>query len=172
LSDIRPIRAFGIYAAIIIPVNFVIVILIMPAAQIIHDKYFLKYCNCYKHICPCCKKQKDANLDSLEISASKKSVKPEDKSQSENPIKRMDTHQVDNLESQDRITKCMGGCFNNFVRRFRIYILVILSVLGITAIAIAVQIGPLTEEDEMLPPDHELMILQDLMSNTFSTDST
>ena len=31
LSDVRPIRAFGIYAAILIPVNFFIVILIMPA---------------------------------------------------------------------------------------------------------------------------------------------
>ena len=31
LSDIRPIRAFGIFAAIIIPVNFILVILVMPA---------------------------------------------------------------------------------------------------------------------------------------------
>jgi len=30
-SDIRPIRAFGIFAAIIIPVNFLIVITIMPS---------------------------------------------------------------------------------------------------------------------------------------------
>ena len=31
LSEIRPIRAFGIFAAIIIPVNFFIVILVMPS---------------------------------------------------------------------------------------------------------------------------------------------
>lgn len=30
-SDIRPIRAFGIFAAIIVPVNFIIVILMMPS---------------------------------------------------------------------------------------------------------------------------------------------
>ena len=31
LSNIRPIRAFGIFAAIIIPVNFIIVILMIPS---------------------------------------------------------------------------------------------------------------------------------------------
>ena len=31
LSDVKPIRAFGIFAAILIPVNFLIVIMIMPA---------------------------------------------------------------------------------------------------------------------------------------------
>ena len=31
LSEIRPIRAFGIFAAILIPVNFIIVILVVPS---------------------------------------------------------------------------------------------------------------------------------------------
>ena len=30
-SDIRPIRAFGIFAAIIVPANFLIVVLLMPS---------------------------------------------------------------------------------------------------------------------------------------------
>ena len=57
----------------------------------------------------------------------------------------------------------MGGCFNSFVRKFRIYILVFLSLLGVGALAIAVQIGPLTQEDEMLPSDHPLMVLSKLL---------
>jgi len=56
-SDIRPIRAFGIYAAIIIPVNFFIVILTMPAIQILHDRYFKERCSS-KKICGCCCKSK------------------------------------------------------------------------------------------------------------------
>ena len=31
LSDIRPIRAFGIFAAILIPVNFFIIIMVIPS---------------------------------------------------------------------------------------------------------------------------------------------
>ena len=59
LSDIVPIRAFGIFAAIIIPVNFVLIILIMPAIQLIHDRYFLKcftYGKIFGFCCKCCKK--------------------------------------------------------------------------------------------------------------------
>ena len=61
LSDVVPIRAFGIFAAIIIPVNFVLIILIMPSIQLIHDRYFAK-CFTYKKvfatIFPCCCKSK------------------------------------------------------------------------------------------------------------------
>lgn len=58
LSDIRPIRAFGIYAAIIIPVNFFIVILIMPSIQVVHDRHFRDKCN-YRTLV-CCIKTKPA----------------------------------------------------------------------------------------------------------------
>ena len=64
LSDIVPIRAFGIFAAIIIPVNFLLIILIMPAIQIIHDRYFAK-CFTYRKIfaayCKCCKRGTPVN---------------------------------------------------------------------------------------------------------------
>lgn len=62
-SDIRPIRAFGIYAAIIIPVNFFIVILTMPSIQILHDRYFKERCAA-KKICCCYKKAKVEDIDS------------------------------------------------------------------------------------------------------------
>ena len=57
-SDIRPIRAFGIFAAIIIPVNFGIIIMVIPAAQIIHDKYLLPKGFCCVRLC-CKKKSED-----------------------------------------------------------------------------------------------------------------
>ena len=49
-SDIRPIRAFGIFAAIIVPVNFFIVILMMPSVMIYHDKHFKEKC-AYRKCC-------------------------------------------------------------------------------------------------------------------------
>ena len=56
-SDITPIRAFGIFAAIIIPVNFFIVILVMPSIQIVHDRYLKEKC-AYSKCCKCCSKDK------------------------------------------------------------------------------------------------------------------
>ena len=52
LSDIRPIRAFGIFAAILIPVNFMIVILVVPSLQLIHDRRLKD-----KRILFCCRKK-------------------------------------------------------------------------------------------------------------------
>ena len=67
LSDIVPIRAFGIFAAIIIPVNFVLIILIMPAIQLVHDRTFAKcftYSKIFGFCCKCCKKgDSEANAD-------------------------------------------------------------------------------------------------------------
>ena len=69
LSEIVPIRAFGIFAAIIIPVNFVLIILIMPAIQLIHDRYFAKcftYGKIFGFCCKCCKKEKVPGADDEE----------------------------------------------------------------------------------------------------------
>ena len=56
-SDLRPIRAFGIFAGLIVPVNFLIVIFMMPSICVIHDRYLkprftygqcLSKLNCYR----------------------------------------------------------------------------------------------------------------------------
>lgn len=56
LSEIRPIRAFGIFAAIIVPVNFIIVILVIPSTQVIHDRYFADCCDYSRFFQSCCGK--------------------------------------------------------------------------------------------------------------------
>jgi len=56
LSDIRPIRAFGIFAAILIPVNFFILILVLPSIQIIHDRHFKERCAYRKIFGKCCRR--------------------------------------------------------------------------------------------------------------------
>jgi predicted RND superfamily exporter protein len=43
-SSIMPIRAFGIYAGIIVPVNYLLTSLLMPPMIIIHDKYLKGKC--------------------------------------------------------------------------------------------------------------------------------
>lgn len=68
-SDIRPIRSFGIYAAIIIPVNFFIVILVMPSIQILHDRYFKDSCIKFKE--KICAKPSDNAMHNAQVEPEK-----------------------------------------------------------------------------------------------------
>ena len=63
LSEVVPIRAFGIFAAIIIPVNFILIILMMPSIQLIHDRYFAKWFSYKKICCICCNRAKQVETE-------------------------------------------------------------------------------------------------------------
>lgn len=51
----------------------------------------------------------------------------------------------------------MGGPFNDIVYRFRYFIIVLFVILGIGGLIVATNIGPMTENQPMLPEDHPLM---------------
>ena len=38
-SPLLPIKSFGIFAGVIIPINFVLVVMFMPSASIIYEEY-------------------------------------------------------------------------------------------------------------------------------------
>lgn len=62
-SNIMPISSFGIFAAIVVAVNYLIVILVMPPFIIIYEKYIKE-----RFKCLCCKKIKksaETNLSSF-----------------------------------------------------------------------------------------------------------
>ena len=65
----------------------------------------------------------------------------------------------------------MGGPLNSFDRRFRYIIVAVLSIVGVAAIGIATQIGPLTEPDELLPDDHPMIKTGKIISDEFMTTS-
>ena len=50
-SPIMPIRSFGIYAGIIVFLNFILVICIFPSATIIYENYLVKICRCQIYCC-------------------------------------------------------------------------------------------------------------------------
>jgi len=52
-SPIMPIKAFGLFAGVIVPANYFLVIMIFPSAVIFYDKYLADKCNC------CSKKKND-----------------------------------------------------------------------------------------------------------------
>lgn len=61
LSPIMPIRAFGIFSGILIPINFLLVITMMPPAVIFYEKTVDKKCTkCFGCCMPtlCCKDKK------------------------------------------------------------------------------------------------------------------
>lgn len=64
-SPIMPIKAFGIFAAIIIPVNFIMVCWIFPAL-VIFDEYYLKV-RCCERLDVCCPKGKAAAYEGGDI---------------------------------------------------------------------------------------------------------
>lgn len=53
LSPMMPIQSFGIYAAIIIPGNYLLIVLLFPPAVIIYENHFAKY-----KCCCCCPRQR------------------------------------------------------------------------------------------------------------------
>lgn len=54
-SPIMPIQSFGIYAAIIIPVNYVLVVCMFPPAIVFYERHFAKYVFC----CCMCRRLKE-----------------------------------------------------------------------------------------------------------------
>ena len=57
-SPMLPIRAFGVFAGVIIPVNYILVVLVFPPATIFYDRYIY---GCWTNICClifCCRKRK------------------------------------------------------------------------------------------------------------------
>ena len=55
LSPLVPFRAFGINAAIVILVNYVLIILAMPSIQMLYESYVKRCCSCCTgRRCLCC----------------------------------------------------------------------------------------------------------------------
>lgn len=183
LSDIRPIRAFGIFAAIIIPVNFLIIITVMPPLQIIHDTYLKDRCE-YKRVFAyiCCRasgRSQQTPKDNNKTITAKKTTKvidstvnnSKDKSGSKSTIKPGSSDKRI-IGDESAVTRCMSGPFNRIIIRFRYILVLCLFFLGIAGIIVASYIGPLTENQAMLPKDHHLMVKSTLSSQTFSASSS
>ena len=62
-SPMLPIRAFGIFAGVMVPVNFFLTIVVFPPSVLIYDKYIHgSFHNLFCLVC-CCRKRK---IDAIE----------------------------------------------------------------------------------------------------------
>ena len=93
-----------------------------------------------------------------------------DKSGSKSMIKPGSDKRI--IGDESAVTRCMSGPFNRIIIRFRYILVVGLFFLGIAGIIVASYIGPLTENQAMLPKDHHLMVKSALSSQTFSASSS
>jgi hypothetical protein len=104
-SKLIPIKSFGIFAATIIPMNYLLTITIYPALIIVHEKYFLPLC--CKLIC--CKKKEPVD-DAADV----------DENESEKPKKRI------HKEEKKRVLEWFfGGPWNYFIIKCRFFIIFI-----------------------------------------------
>ena len=100
-SPLLPIKTFGIFSGVIIPVNFILVVLFMPPAVIIYEEYIAdKFCCCCK--CECIRKKV------------KKSASSEDE----------ENERASSEESKEEsklgvVEQFFDGTLNKFVYKFR-----------------------------------------------------
>ena len=173
LSEVRPIKAFGIYAAIIVPMNFFIVIFLMPSIQIVHDNWFKERCNYRKICCFCCKKSNSKkgmpvrtfSSESNNSGSARKMKEDSDQNSTEGPTRVNQVAPAANAKTQPKslMTKFFGGVFNQFIYKARYVLIALLLSMGIAAAVIGSRIGPLTEQEDYLPPTHELNVLIDII---------
>jgi len=58
-SPMMPVQSFGIYAAIIIPANYFLIVMLFPPAVILYENKFAKMGVCF--CCPCGKEEVEIN---------------------------------------------------------------------------------------------------------------
>lgn len=124
-SPLMPIKSFGVFAGLIIPVNYIMMIFIFPPAVIIYE-------NKIQNI-TCCKKKSD-----------------EDKVEKFNQEDIM----IRKLSAFEKIENFFGNKWNNMVYRGRYPILALFVIWLAIACIFASKIGPLTEEEEFIPKYH------------------
>jgi len=143
LSEITPIRGFGIYAAIIVPINFIMVILLIPPATILNETVLEKYCSfsCLKRCC--CRKKKGGDAEK-EVDADVPQAK------------------------EALMTRFFGGPFNLALFKLRYVVTAIGTLAGCFVIYYATKIGPLSKQEDFLPPNTPIVKLNNIINDEFA----
>ena len=63
-----------------------------------------------------------------------------------------------NDQKQDCLTRFFAGSFNHCMFELRYALIILLALYGLVSAAIASQMGPLSKAEEMMPPDHPLVV--------------
>lgn len=151
-SPLMPIKAFGIFAGTIIPVNYFLVVLIFPPATIFYERWFENSGYCFWKNC-CAEEVEIEESESEEIAISSQ---PEP---------------LENQSPEERYTateKFFRNPWNAFVRWARWPIVLVTLLWFQFAVSKAVELGPLTEEEVQISKDEPVMYTSNLLAQNFT----
>ena len=138
-SPMLPIRAFGVFAGVIVPINYLLVCIVMPPAIIFYDKYIH---GCFHNLCClifCCRKRKIEEVN-----------------ESETEI------------TYTGLDKFFRTYWNSGVKKMKYVIIISVFVWFVCALNKARKIGPVTKEEEFIPKDHPIMIPINILNDNFT----
>ena len=147
-SQLMPVRAFGIFAGVIVLVNYILVVLFFPPTIIFYERYIEgKITKCSQALFGC------PRFENVETESEP------------NP----DSKKFKGLEHFFRTT------WNTNIRKFRYLIVFIVTIWTCFAGFLTTKISPLTKEEDFLPPDHAVrrggvIINKFVKSTTAKTD--
>lgn len=142
-SKILPIRAFGIYAAIIIPVNYILIYVMLPPMIVFHDKYF-KNMRC----CTAVDNKKLGKDGKMRVQ--KKAV---------------NKYEVDlDEDGPNCVDGFFGGPWNTLVKCSRWLVLLCFLAWGGYTANIARKISPLTKEEQLFPDSHRISLIKNIIT--------
>jgi predicted RND superfamily exporter protein len=141
-SPLMPIKAFGMYAAIIVPANYFLVVLFYPPALITYErhiegKYCVKWCSR--------KKKQDVSVTKI------------------TPFE-----QDDDQYKFGKVELFFGGPWNRTIYNLRWFIIIIFMVWAIFASICSSYLRPLTSAEEYLPKEHPMQKTLDLVNEKLS----
>lgn len=137
-SPIMPIASFGIYAAIIISANYLLIIMIFPPVIIFWER------NLANRNWFCMKR--DESVSKVEKMTDKDSDK----------------------EQYDTMEMFFSGPWNDYVKKYALVIVLVFMIWTITAAIFASKLTPLSKEEEFLPPDHQLTKISEIVEENYS----
>lgn len=144
-SKLMPIRSLGIFAATIIPVNYMLVITIFPAHIIIHERYFSKL---YGKMWAC---------------ITRKNKKEEGNENAPNEIEGGQSSQEPKKEKKGALLeRFFAGPYMTFLKFARWAIIPFALLWVAFAIWRVTKMGALSEQEKWLPSSHPLQVLFEL----------
>ena len=147
-SKLMPIRSFGIFAAIVIPMNFILVITLFPALVIVDEKIIKKI-----------------NAKIFSCKKSKKSPNEEDFKENEFEERpAVPEKRIHKAPKPSILERFFGGPWNWFISKTKWVFLVIMLVWTVFATWRASKMQPLAEEEKWLPEKHYMQESFELIS--------
>ena len=163
-SSIMPIAAFGIFACLVVAMNYVLTITLYPAFLSYwyqNVKHKEKCCNCWNNMCNKCSKTKpQSKTPNTPDNNNGTATLMDSNNYSTFSDTELETQSDIPVQHEPRYMEVfLRDKWSSFVFRIKYGVIVIVIVLFSLSLWQAVQIGPLTSQEKFFPEDHYLECL-------------